>query len=302
MDAKQLILLGPPGAGTEKYAISLTEKWQVPVISMQGVIRDAVVQGTDMGETIRASREKSEPISDELLLKLLKKRFEQPDVMLNGWILEGFPTSLVQAEALDALLLSFGLPTAQAAYIRASTGILINRLAQEAGAGKSVSALRDRITAYKEQILPVMEYYQQKETMGESAPSRLTVINGSQSAAEIENALAQLEHEETGAARFINEEELNVLIEKEALLIVDCVASWCGPCKQVSPLIDRLAEGYGDRATVVKLDFDNNRQVSKRFKLKGMPSVMFFQQGELKETLTGMKPYSIYDKTLLQFL
>ncbi|MEL7354278.1 MAG: thioredoxin family protein [Cyanobacteria bacterium J06560_5] len=109
--------------------------------------------------------------------------------------------------------------------------------------------------------------------------------------------------EETGAARFLqSEEELDALISQESLLVVDCVASWCGPCKQVSPLIDRLAEEYSDRALVMKLDFDNNRQVSKRFGLKGMPSVMFFKQGELQETLTGMKPYSVYDKALSRLL
>ena len=105
-----------------------------------------------------------------------------------------------------------------------------------------------------------------------------------------------------GAARFIDEAELDTLSETEFLLVVDCVASWCGPCKQVSPLVDRLAETYREQATVVKLDFDNNRQVAKRFGLKGMPSVMFFKQGELQETLTGMKPYSIYEKTLSKLL
>ncbi|MEN8445937.1 MAG: thioredoxin family protein [Cyanobacteria bacterium J06555_13] len=109
-----------------------------------------------------------------------------------------------------------------------------------------------------------------------------------------------------GGARFIDEAELddllNTLAKTDSLLVVDCVASWCGPCKQVSPLVDRLAETYREQATVVKLDFDNNRQVAKRFGLKGMPSVMFFKQGELQETLTGMKPYSVYDKALLALL
>ena len=116
------------------------------------------------------------------------------------------------------------------------------------------------------------------------------------------NALVQLANENPGAARFISEAELDELRTSEPLLVVDCVASWCGPCKQVSPLVDRLAETYRAQATVVKLDFDNNRSVAKRFTLKGMPSVMFFQRGELKETLTGMKPYSIYEQALTRLL
>ncbi|MGB7485990.1 MAG: nucleoside monophosphate kinase [Phormidesmis sp.] len=298
MQSKQLILLGPPGAGVSAQAIALADQWQVPYVSMPGLMRQAIVKASAVGTEIQAYRAQAAPIPDELLIKLLRQRFEQPDVMLNGWVLDGFPSTLAQAKALDELLLSFGLPEAAAAYIKASTGILINRLAAEDGVSESVSVLRSQITDYKEQIVPVMSYYQQKEAKGAAAPSRLTVINGSQSVAEVTNALVRLEHEETGAARFIDEAELDVLIKQESLLVVDCVASWCGPCKQVSPLIDRLAEAYSDRASVVKLDFDNNRQVAKRFELKGMPSVMFFKDGELRETLTGMKLYQQYDDAI----
>ncbi len=298
MKSKQLILLGPPGAGVETQAIALADRWQVPHVSMQALVRQAIVKESALGVEARASREKGETVADALMIKLLRQRFEQPDVMLKGWVLKGFPVSLTQAEALDAMLLSFGLPEVIAAYIKASTGILISRLSADEGAGTSVSVLRDRITSYKESIVPVMEYYQQHASKGAAAPSRLTVINGSQSAAEVENALSRLDQEETGAARFLRDEaELDAFIQKESLLVVDCVASWCGPCKQVSPLIDRLAEEFSDRAIVVKLDFDNNRQVSKRFGLKGMPSVMFFQSGELKETLTGVKSYETYSET-----
>lgn len=306
MKSKQLILLGPPGAGVQAQAIALADQWQVPCIAMTKLLRQAIVKETAIGIEVQKYRQENEAVPDELMIKLLRKRFEQPDVMLSGWVLEGFPGTLAQAEALDKLILSFDLPEAGAAYIKASTGILISRLSEEEDTGGPLSALRKRVTDYKEQIVPVMEYYQQKERKGAAAPSRLTVINGSQSAAEVTNALAQLEHEDIGGARFIDEAELddllNTLAKTDSLLVVDCVASWCGPCKQVSPLVDRLAETYREQATVVKLDFDNNRQVAKRFGLKGMPSVMFFKQGELQETLTGMKLYSVYDKALLALL
>ncbi len=301
MKSKQLILLGPPGAGVEAQAIALADQWQVPCVSMQGLVRQAVVKGSAVGVEIQSCREQSASVPDDLLVKLLRQRFEQPDVMLNGWVLDGFPKTLAQAKALDELLLSFGLPEATVAYIKASTGILISRLTATDGVSESAGVLRSRITDYKEQIVPVMEYYQQA-AKGMAAPSRMTVINGSQSVAEVTNALVRLEHEETGAARFIDEAELDALMKQESLLVVDCVASWCGPCKQVSPLIDRLAETYGDHASVVKLDFDNNRQVAKRFGLKGMPSVMFFKDGELRETLTGMKLYQQYDDAIAGLL
>ncbi|NEP63833.1 MAG: adenylate kinase, partial [Symploca sp. SIO2G7] len=75
-----------------------------------------------------------------------------------------------------------------------------------------------------------------------------------------------------------------------------------GSCKLVTPLIDQLADAYGDRVNVMKIDFDANKHVPRRFGLEGMPAVMFFKDGELMETLTGVKPYQAYSNALTRFL
>jgi thioredoxin 1 len=95
-----------------------------------------------------------------------------------------------------------------------------------------------------------------------------------------------------GTANFIQDEtEFDSLLTAESLLVVDCTATWCGPCKLVAPLIDRLADEYGDRAKVLKLDLDNNKPVAKRFGIKSIPAVLFFKQGKLMETVLGVKTY-----------
>ncbi|NCS77147.1 MAG: thioredoxin [Microcystis aeruginosa G11-09] len=95
-----------------------------------------------------------------------------------------------------------------------------------------------------------------------------------------------------GTATFIQDEtEFDSLLKSESLLVVDCTATWCGPCKLVAPLIDRLADDYRDRAKVFKLDLDSNKPVAKRFGIRSIPAVMVFKQGELMETLVGVKPY-----------
>lgn len=95
-----------------------------------------------------------------------------------------------------------------------------------------------------------------------------------------------------GTASFIQDEtEFDTLLANEAFMVVDCTASWCGPCKLIAPLMDRLADDYTDRAKVFKLDLDNNKAVAKRFGIKSIPAVMFFKKGELVETLVGAKPY-----------
>jgi thioredoxin 1 len=95
-------------------------------------------------------------------------------------------------------------------------------------------------------------------------------------------------------AAFIQDEtEFDSLLSNESLMVVDCTATWCGPCKMVAPLIDRLADEYSDRVKVFKLDLDNNnnKAVAKRFGIRSIPAVMVFKQGELMETLIGVKSY-----------
>ena len=104
------------------------------------------------------------------------------------------------------------------------------------------------------------------------------------------------------AAYIQDEAEFDTLLETESLFVVDCTASWCGPCKLIAPLIDRLAEEYSDRAKVLKLDLDANQPVAKRFGIRSIPAVMIFKQGELAETLVGAKPYEEFSSTLDKYL
>ncbi|MEL7039708.1 MAG: thioredoxin [Cyanobacteria bacterium J06592_8] len=106
-----------------------------------------------------------------------------------------------------------------------------------------------------------------------------------------------------GTAAFIQDEtEFNTLLEQESLLVVDCTASWCGPCKLVAPLMDQLAEEYSDRVKVFKLDLDANKPVAKRFGIRSIPAVLFFKGGELSETLVGVKPYEEFSQAVAGLL
>lgn len=104
-------------------------------------------------------------------------------------------------------------------------------------------------------------------------------------------------------ATFIeNEAAFDSLLASEPLLVVDCTASWCGPCKLVAPLMDQLAEEYGDRVKVFKLDLDTNKPVANRFAIRSIPAVLYFKGGELAETLIGVKPYETFTSTLDKLL
>jgi thioredoxin 1 len=106
----------------------------------------------------------------------------------------------------------------------------------------------------------------------------------------------------TTATHVDNEIDFDALLQEETLLVIDCTATWCGPCKMVSPLMDRLAEEFADRAQVFKLDLDANSSVAKRFGIRSIPAVMFFKNGELMETIIGVKPYDEFSSALGKYL
>ncbi|WOD41424.1 nucleoside monophosphate kinase [Nodosilinea sp. E11] len=295
MKPKQLILLGLPGVGVNTQAAALANQWQVPHVVMGDLVRGAIAAETAIGLEARTYVDSGELVPDVLAMKLIRKRFEQPDTMLKGWVLEGFPRTLAQAQAFDQWWAAVGQPPATVAYLKAPTEFLIIRVLNESSEKPPISAIRDRLESSQQSLEPLIEYYQQR--------SQLATINASLSFAEVASALAQLGEEDTGAAKLIRDEaELDALLASEPLLVVDCMASWCGSCKQVMPSINKLAEAYDDSVMVRKIDFDANRQITKRFGLKGIPAVMFFKDGERCETLTGIKSYQEYNDAVNRLL
>ena len=98
MESKQLILLGPPGVGAKTQATALSERWHVPYVSVDELVQVEVAKKSELGEAMKPCVEAGEGVPDALVMRLMRRRFEQPDVMLEGWILEGFPRSLSQAQ------------------------------------------------------------------------------------------------------------------------------------------------------------------------------------------------------------
>ena len=103
-------------------------------------------------------------------------------------------------------------------------------------------------------------------------------------------------------ANFIQGNEFEQLLNGEKPLVVDYTATWCGPCRLIAPLIDRLAADYGDRANVVKIDIDQNRDNAKQFGIRSIPAVLIFKGGEVVETLVGKAPYETFSDALAKHL
>lgn len=75
----------------------------------------------------------------------------------------------------------------------------------------------------------------------------------------------------------------------EGLAVVDFWAEWCGPCRAVGPVIEAIADDYVGKVKVGKLDVDSNRQTTERFNVRSIPSILYFKDGELVETVVGVR-------------
>jgi len=105
-----------------------------------------------------------------------------------------------------------------------------------------------------------------------------------------------------GTAAQIQDSKFDELLTYEGPVIVDCTASWCGPCRAISPLIDKLAEEYQGRAKVVKLDIEENKETPKKYGVRSIPAVLIFKKGELVEHLVGAQTYEKFSGEVDKYL
>ncbi len=118
-----LIMLGAPGAGKGTQAIILSEKYSIPTISTGVIIRAAIKNGTETGKMAKELIEKGQLVPDSVVIDIIKERLAEDDCK-NGFILDGFPRTIPQAEALDAL----GIEIDKVIDIELSDEIIVNRL------------------------------------------------------------------------------------------------------------------------------------------------------------------------------
>ena len=88
------------------------------------------------------------------------------------------------------------------------------------------------------------------------------------------------------------------VLKSDAPVLVDYWAEWCGPCKMIAPLLDEVARDYGDKLRIVKVNVDDNQEITAKYGIRGIPTLKLFKNGEEVATKVG----ALSKSQLTQFL
>ncbi len=166
----RLVLLGAPGSGKGTQAKLLKEEFNIPHISTGDLLRGAIVEKTELGLAAKIVMDKGQLVNDEIVLGMLKDRLSKDDAR-DGFILDGFPRNLVQADMLDVLLKEINMPAEHAILIAVDPEEVVGRIAKraevEGRTDDTEEVVRDRIKIYENLTSPVVDHYKKHEVLSE---------------------------------------------------------------------------------------------------------------------------------------
>lgn len=175
-----LIFLGPPGSGKGTQAIRIAEKFGLVHLSTGDLLREAVKAKTELGQQAEGFMSRGDLVPDDLIIGLIEEIVDSGE-LANGFILDGFPRTIKQAESLQEMLSRHSIKTDHVILLKVSDAVIAERIKGRAKAeGRSDDTQKivlNRLAVYVEQTEPIVEFYRNesliKEIEGEAAPEEV---------------------------------------------------------------------------------------------------------------------------------
>jgi adenylate kinase len=186
-----ILLLGPQGAGKGTQAKRISSEYGIPHIASGEILRAEMEAGSELGQRVKETYDRGDLVSDELMIELIRSRLEQPDTE-SGFVLDGFPRTTPQAEALDSILADLGCTFSVVFAVQLPDEVALERLRRraelEGRPDDTDEAIQRRLDTYHRETEPLTEYYRVR--------GNLVPIHGDRSEnqvfAEIQQALEQV--------------------------------------------------------------------------------------------------------------
>jgi adenylate kinase len=156
----RILILGPQGSGKGTQAKRIAAAYGVPHVATGDILREAVANGSELGAQVRPILERGDLVPDDLMVGLIRERLADEE----SFVLDGFPRTMAQAEALDSMLDDIGKPLDAVILLQVSDEVATERLreraAQEGRADDSPEAIANRLRLYHELTELVVDRYQ----------------------------------------------------------------------------------------------------------------------------------------------
>ena len=110
------------------------------------------------------------------------------------------------------------------------------------------------------------------------------------------------EQKEEDRPIMITDSTLMEIVQKYALVVIDCWAPWCAPCHIIAPIIEELARDYAGKVIFGKLNVDENRKVAMQYQIMGIPTLLVFKGGELVDRIVGVIPRQVLEPRITRYL